>query len=291
MSDEVVSWVDADGGITVLPVEWDAHGRFMPQVIIDSDEVPGREGAVPRQARHGVHEFILPLWLTDSTPEALRTQLRTLVDVMNPVNDDDTVRLGKIQVQSVLGDVREIECAYASGLEMAEKINDSSGPTFQRVPISFTAFDPYWQDPSPSSKTFTVTSVPKFFPIFPLHLTASQLVVDDVVVNAGSVKTWPVWTITGPGTDIVLTNLTTGQKLDFGSHALGTGEVLTVDTRPGHKSATLQDGTSVYSWVDWTVSIMWPIGRGTSVVSLDMAGITVGVSSLQVSYQQRYLSP
>lgn len=290
MSDEVVSWVDADGGVTVLPVEWKARGRFMTKVSVRSDKVPGQSGERPREVRHEAHEFLLPFFWTSVSDGALRTELRQLVDKMNPANDDNTPRYGKVRVQSPLGDVREINCLYTAGLEMDEDLDGSSGQTWQKMPVSFTAYDPYWYDPSPVGKTFALTQVPKFFPIFPLRLTASQLAVDDTVVNNGSVVAWPVWTITGPGTGIKLVNTTTQQSLLFlASFALGAGEVLTVDTRPGAKTVLLQDGTDMFEQLD-PVSSLWSFRKGANAIRLEMSAITVA-SSLTVNYYQRYLSP
>lgn len=283
---ETLQWIDADGATTTLDAEWEVSGRFMPPIKTQVDEVPGQPGGLLRSTRHGIREFVVAVWQQGAGETGLRTALRAFVDKLDPIRGP-----GKLRVTSPLGDQREITCSYAAGLEMEEKLGDSSGPDSQKIPLAFTAFDPYWYDPSPTSETFSIVSVPSFFPIFPIKLTASELVVDDTVTNNGSVETWPVWTITGPGTDITLRNLTTGLHMSFGTHALGAGESLVIDTRPGRKSVTLQDGTNAYAWLDWTVSSLWSLKRGMTSVRLEMAGVIAGQSSLQVSYWQRYLSP
>lgn len=290
---ETVEWIDADGvsltisgpGVITYGVDEPLSGRWMPKIRVQSDGVPGRPGGVFRRADHDVREFVLSLSVAASNDATLRPLLRDLMRRMNPTRGQ-----GKIRVTSPVGDQREITCLYTAGLEGEEK-EEVSGPGFQAYPIAFQAFDPYWYDTSPTSKTFTVTTVPNFFPLPPIHLTSSNLVVDDTVTNNGDEETWPVWTITGPGTDIRLVNLTTSKVLDFGVNALGAGEVITVDTRPNIKSVTLDDGTSLYSWVDWTQSQFWPLEVGINAVRLEMSGITANVSGLQISYWQRYLSP
>lgn len=291
MSDEVTWWVDADGGITVLPVEWKARGRFMPKVEITSDGVPGRAGEVPRSARHGVREMVLPLFWTSASDTVLRTELRGLVDKMNPANDDGTPRFGRIRVQSVLGDVREVTCLYAGGLDLDEELDGSSGLDWQKIPLVFTAHDPYWYDASPvASPVWTVTDTPAFFPILPIYLTASELVVEEVVTNTGSVEAWPVWTIRGPGADIKLTNQTTRQYLQFrSSFSLGVGQYITIDTRPGVKAVALDDGTNLYDQLE-AASSLWPLRKGDNAIRLEMSAVSA-TSSLQVSYWRRYLAP
>lgn len=289
---ETFEWIDADGGfltisgpgVTTYQVDMGVSGRYMPKPRVQADGVPGQAGGRLRRVDHDVREFVLPLSIAAATESTLRGLLRDLMYRMDPTRGE-----GKLRVTSPVGDQREITCLYAAGLEGDEK-DEVSGPGFQAFPVAYTAYDPYWYDISPTGKTFSVVAVANFFPIFPLHLTASQLVVDDTVTNNGDVETWPVWTITGPGTDINLLNLTTGQTLDF-TATLGTGESITVDTNPNIKSVTLGDGSNVYSLVDWTVSSLWPLARGVNAVRLEMSGITAGVSGLQVSYKQRYLSP
>jgi phage-related protein len=291
---ETVEWIDADGvtltlsgpGVTTYQVDWGVSGRYMPKIEVQVDSIPGRAGGVLRGARHGVHEFVLPLSLAASTESSLRTLLRSLVDCMDPTRGQ-----GRIRVTSPLGDQREITCAYAAGLEMEEKLGDSSGPGFQACPLAMVAYDPYWYDVSPvSSPVWTVTDAPTFFPILPIRLTASELVVDEVISNSGSVEAWPVWTIRGPGADILLTNQTTGQYLQFkSSFSLGDGQFVTIDTRPGVKAVTLDDGTNLYDQLE-AASSLWPLRRGDNAVRLEMSAVTA-VSSLQVSYWRRYLAP
>lgn len=289
---ETFEWLDPDGvsltiggpSTTTYQVDWDAGGRFMPKIEAQVDQVPDQPGGLLRSTRHGVHEFVLPLSIAASTEADLRSILRSLVDRMDP-----TRGVGRIRVTSPVGDQREINCVYAAGLEVEEK-TDVSGPLLQKVPVAFAAYDPYWYDVSPISKVFTLTSVPNFFPIFPIRLTASQLVVDDTVLNGGSVETWPVWTVTGPGGQVKLTNTTTNQTLSLPNINLTAGQVLTIDTRPGVKTVTLNDGTNMFGSIDHAVSSLWSLRRGANAIRLEMASINVA-SSLSVSYYQRYLSP
>lgn len=289
---ETFTWIDADGGSLVIggpstttyQVDLGASGRFMPKPRVQTDTIPGQPGGVLREVNHDIRDFVLPLSIAASSEANLRTLLRDLMYRMNPKRGQ-----GKIRVTSPLGDQREITCLYAAGLEGDEK-EGSSGPEFQAFPLAFTSHDPYWYDVSPTAKSFVLTSLPSFFPILPLHLTASQLVVEDTVTNSGDEETWPVWTITGPGSAITLRNFTSGLLLSIPSITLTAGQVLTIDTRPLVKSVTLNDGTSLFSEIDHTVSTLWALQVGVNAVRLEMTGITAA-SALAVSYYQRYLSP
>lgn len=289
---ETFEWIDADGvsltiggpSTTTYQVDWKAGGRFMPKIEVEADQIPGQPGGMLRQARHGIHEFVLPLSVSAVSETALRTLLRSLVYTMDPSRG-----MGKLRVTAPGGDQREIHCVYAAGLEMDEQLGETSSSSFQACPLAFTAYDPYWYDVSPTSKTFMLTALPSFFPLFPVRLTASQLVVDDTVTNNGDVVTWPVWTITGPGSSVKLTNLTTDETVLFTNLSLTAGEYVTVDTRPGAKSVTLNDGSNLFSELDAS-STLWSLRRGVNTIRLEMAS-TTAASALSVSYYQRYLAP
>lgn len=282
---ESTVWIDPDGVTWPLEVDWDVSGRFMPRVEYVADGVPGMPGEFFRDVRHGVREFMLSVDMTGATESVLRATLRSFVASMDP-----TRGAGRIRVTSPIADQREILCRYSAGLEMEERLGDS-GPTWQRVGIKFIAHDPYWSGVSPvSSPAWTVSDAPNFFPILPINLTASELVVDEIVTNDGDVDAWPVWTITGPGSLVKLVNNTTGQTTYFPAISIGVGETVTIDTRPGVKSVLLNNGTNLYPLLDPT-SALWPLQRGTNSVRLEMSGIDSTASSLQVTYYQRYLSP
>jgi hypothetical protein len=281
---ETTVWVDVDGGQTTLDVEWETSGRFLSKVEFAEDVVPGQPGARLRSVRHDVHEFFLPFWFATVTEADLRAQMRSICDLMDPLRGP-----GKIRVTSPLGDQREITCSYAEGLGMDEKLGESSGPTSQKLPVVFRAHDPYWYDVSPITSDYQVTSTPSFFPIFPMRLTASELVVDATITNDGSVETWPQWTIFGPGSGIALRNLTTGKNLLMSTAALTTGQTIAIDTRRDHKTV-LQDGTNAWPLVDLGSSL-WPLARGANRVRLEMAGVTAGVSRLSLSYKRAFNSP
>lgn len=283
MSAEITVWEDPDGAVTTLDVDWDADGRYMPEVYFEEDETPGQDGSRNRSTRFKPHEFTLLLTVVGTDEPTLRTAVRNLVSAMNPKRG-----MGKIRVTSPLGDVREINCKAASGLGVTEKAG-VSGPTMQQIPVTFRAFDPLWRDASDTTDAFVINDPVSFFPFFPLRLTNSQIAVDDTVNNTGDDDAWPVWTIVGPGSVIKLSNLTTGEVISLPTTTLGVGESIVIDS--GAKTATRQDGSNAFPALDIFVSTMWALQVGVNLIRLEMSAAVVGVSSLQVSYRKRYLSP
>ena len=283
MSAEITQWIDPNGAVTLLDVDWEASGRFMPPVVISEDEVPGQDGARLRQTRFGPHDFTIKMVITEASEALLRTAIRARVSAMNPKRGE-----GILRVTSPLGDVREIQCSVIDGMGLEEK-PEMSGPQMQMALVTFHATDPLWRDQSDTSASYNVGDAPSFFPIFPIRLTSSQIVVDEIILNDGDDEMWPVWTLLGPGSGIALRNVTTGKSLVLSTTLLA-GESIVIDTQPNYKTVKLQDGTNLWPDVDVTSSL-WPLVEGSNAIRLEMSGATIGASVLQVNYRRKWLSP
>jgi hypothetical protein len=282
---EVVQWIDPDGVATTLE-HMEFTNRFMPPVKFDADGVPGQPGEVFREVEHGPREFGVVFDLVASGESNTRTAIRDMVKKLNPKRGPGTFR-----VTSPVGDQRQIVCRYAGGAGLVEKVGEHSGPDWQQFPVTFLAHDPYWYDVSPIEQTFTITAAsPNFFPIPPIHLAASELAVDSSVDNTGDVTAWPVWTITGPGSGIKLTNQTTGRFTWFPSLVLAAGQTLVIDTRPGVKSTIVDGVTNVYSGLS-VDSSLWSYVTGVNGIRLEMSGADNVLSGLEMRYYRRFLSP
>lgn len=285
MTAEVSTWVDPFGTATVLDVDWNAKGRFMPPPRFVTTQVPSQSGERLREVTHGARKFTVRLVITAATEPLLRQAERNLVDAMDPTQGDGTFR-----VQSPLGDVREIQCRYLEGLDLDEG-TENSGITMQKTDVTFYAADPFWQASSDTSVSYDVGQTPTFFPLPPIRLTSSQIAVDASILNDGSTEAWPVWTITGPGSVITLRNITTGKLLKLTTASINAGESIVIDTRPGYKTIRKSDGTSLWSDVDLSVSSMWSLAKGNNAVRLEMSGAIAGSSQLVLSFRKKYLSP
>lgn len=285
-------WVDPDGVSTTLHggagvfAVWNVSGRFSPPAEFEEEGIPEGDGARLLAVHHGPNDIVLPVWLQAATQAELRTSVRALVSSMNPKRGDGTLR-----ITSPLGDQREVVCRVVTGLEGAERIGDTTGDAAQMLPLVFRAHDPYWQDAADTmSGPWTVGSSPgSFFPMFPVRLASSEVFAQVTVVNSGDEDAWPVWTITGPGLNPKLVNLTTGKTLNLASYTIAAGEVVTIDTRPtgaSRKTVTSSTAGNLYSKV---TGALWPFVRGSNSVSIEMGGGTAA-SSVQVARRNRYLA-
>jgi phage-related protein len=262
---------------------WAPTGRFMPPIEFVEEETADREGARIRRTKVMPREIAVPVLFTGTTPSDLRQQMRAITRKMYPALGD-----GRLVCTAPDGEVREVVCRYRDGLQGDETTNDSGQLTTMGLLVFRAAEDPFWRAQTPTEESFTSGTPPEFFPIFPLVLAASSLFGDITLTNDGDVEAWPVWTITGHGSGLALTYAATGERLSM-STVLGDGETIVIDTRPGVKTLTKNDGSNLWPDFDPTGSL-FAFQPGPITVTVYLVDSTED-SSVAVSFRPRYLTP
>lgn len=284
MSEELI-WIAPNGVQTSLMDEdtfqvlWGVDGRFMPPVDLVEDLIPEESGSVLRQVRFGPREVGLPLDVRATSEQGLRALLRSLLTLFNPTRGD-----GVLRSIGPAGDIRDLNCRYRAGMELRESQGES-GETWQRAMVVFRAFDPFWYDANDIRLDFGTVATP-FFPFLPMRLSGSSVISDFSIFNTGDESAWPVWTISGPGSDPVFRNTTTGKSLSLVT-TLAVGDVVVIDTRPRRKTIIKNGVTNLYPTLNPAGSL-WPIGVGNNDISLTMTG-TTAASKIEVAYKRRFL--
>lgn len=285
-------WVDANGTENPLTREngyillKGLKGFYMPPVEVIEEEVPFQPGSRPRNVKVKSREIDVPVKIVGKDPIDLESNIDRLLRMVNPLRGD-----GKFKSISDSGRQRELSCRYISGFEMDQSSNDNSGATWQKAIGVFRAFDPYWYDSITTVQTFTTGETATFFPFFPLRLASSSVFADTSIDNTGDVETFPEWIITGPASNIVLRNLTTGEIMQLDT-TLDVGESITINTRPtppNERTVKKNDGTNLYYTLT-DESTLWSLQEGVNSVRLEMSGSTAD-SSIQLTYHNRYWGP
>lgn len=291
MADQALVWIDAGGASNALRKGTDtatqpgASGRFSPPPLFIAERVPLQSGQRFRGILHGPLTVQVPIALYGPSATAFRASLRTWAHRLDPVRGD-----GRLRVTGPAGDQRELVCRCSSGLDqVAEDDHSDLGNNVSAV-LQFQSEQPYWADAADTVQSWTLlASLATFFPFFPLRLSGSEVFADATVDNSASdVAAWPVWTITGPGSNPILRNLTTGMVLNLPVTLLA-GESVVIDTRPGAKTVTKQDGSSLFGSLV-SPPQLWPLAQGSNSIRIEMTGATAGVSSVQLNYRRLYLS-
>lgn len=293
---DTVTWIDYRGRETVLPVGQGVDGRFLPPVITDTVRVFGEAGERRLRQEHDAREIVLPLAikLEGCPPEqVLRESLRLLGCQLNTI-----VEPGILRVQSGTLPAREIIASYTGGYEFFETNSRVAQPV-----LVLRAHEPYWTSIADTTLTFaTGTGLPFFVPdpadapdfVIGNPMPAFTLSVDTIagaqnILVPCDVKVWPVWTLTGPASDVVLSNLTTGLDINLTGITLGPGDVITIDTRPGRKTITDQTGANRFADLD-PASTLFPLEPGTNSLLLLVDGFVQGQTSLTLAYRERFLT-
>lgn len=136
------------------------------------------------------------------------------------------------------GLVRQIDCYLSGAMEMTPEVGLS--PAWQRVGLSLYAPNPAWYDPEGNSIVFTLgggdsTVIPLEVPV---RIGASSISSAVQVWYTGTWDSYPIITLRGPISHPVITNQTTGDRLDFTGTIIQAGDYYVVDCRYGYKTVT-----------------------------------------------------
>lgn len=210
----------------------------------------------------------------------LRQRMRGLVRTMRP-----KAGMGALTVATEVGEYRSLPCYLESGLE-GDQSDDSHLPgAWWRAVLRFYAPDPWWVGEERTVRMGLSAPVP-FFPLPPVTLSSStvqgQFSVD---LSDSDAPSFPLWTVTGPGSTLVLTNRTTGRKLTV-NVSLDAGETLTVDTRPGRESIRLGDGFNAMPAVQGYPDL-WPLVEGVNDLTMSLTNATADTQIVGI-YRPRY---
>jgi hypothetical protein len=106
-----------------------------------------------------------------------------------------------------------------------------------------------------------------------------------LATNAGTTLTYPVLTVTGPGTNPSISNLTTGETL-YLNYELAADELLTLDML--NRTVLLNGTASRYSAVDFIRSDWWGLMPGLNDVRVSFTTHSTG-ASLRIDWRDAWL--
>lgn len=279
---ETHEWRSARGDTIRFVTRTEAQQRMMPPVSLVTIRVPQAQGGRFRSARHEERLLLLPVVVPGPTEG--RDELRRWARALDPLQGEGTLTV----VQGAWAG-RQLVCVYEAGLdEFAEEY-----PLLGLTSLLFRASDPYWLDGAESEVVATVnTTAYQWFPFAgswaaqPLILGASDVFAAVTVTNAGDVDAWPTITIIGPGTDLTLTNQTTG-KLTHLTGNIAAGSTVVIDTRPGRKSVRV-DGFNAFGRLT-DDSTLWPLVPGPNRISIGFAAASAD-SRVTFAWRNRWLA-
>jgi hypothetical protein len=164
--------------------------------------------------------------------------------------------------------------------------------------FDFIAFEPTFFSTDQSTIALSSTTQTELvFPItFPISFGTSTLfLTTGAITYAGTWKTYPVITLTGPYTRAVITNVQTGVVI-FMSVAIAAGEQRIIDLTPGSQSITDASGNNKFSdlgagsnLIDFAIQPDPIVAGGIQTITIQLVDGT-GASGASLSYYERFFA-
>jgi hypothetical protein len=214
-------------------------GLGLPDLTRYYQSGPLQNGASNTGYRLEPRDIILTLGMVSDDEIDYFAKRKTLMNIFKPKDIPIKLRLTLPD-----GSQRQIDTYYQKGLNA-----NSADKTvyYHRFAVALKAPDPTWYDPNGYNVAFGVVSasgftVPMSVPTSVGRSTIGQTVSIDYT---GSWDSYPIITVVGPVTNLVITNDTTGDVLDFTGYTINAGTTVTIDTRYGFKSVISDAGTNL----------------------------------------------
>jgi len=191
---------------------------------------------------------------------------------------------------------RRIACHYVGDMSLPWSPNDWAT---QKLAVRLKAADPTFYDPTERSITFGLGGGGDAFEIplaIPWEIGASTLDQTVGIDYAGNWLTYPHRIrIAGPITDAVITNVTTGEVLDFTDTTIGDGDYYDIDCRYGYKTVVDADGNNVIDDLTedsdlgtWHLAADPEAPAGHNDINVTGSAVDEG-TEVYVSYYDRFL--
>jgi hypothetical protein len=190
--------------------------------------------------------------------------------------------------------VRQIDCVFADQMSMPL----ASGEGFsESVAVVLRAPDPTFYDPTEKFTLQQLTGQTQLvFPItFPIQFAGGFINQPFDIGYVGTWRTFPTIEITGPGTNPIIQNLTTGKKLAL-TYAVASGEVVTINLGVGQKSVvssingdkigTLTDDSDLG---DFALLAAPEAVGGTNSMKVTITSGSVGQTSVKIRWYDRFV--
>lgn len=224
----------------------------------------------------------LPLLIEASTLDSGYTAREALTKIFTPANGFGTLRITTETMD------RAIDCVTLGGMDF--NVDPATGWHVRTV-VQLRASDPTWYNPTPVSggATPSIAGTPTPVPLtIPWTAGASTINSTITTTNTGTWISYPIITVIGPISNLVITNTTTGDKIEV-SGTVSSGDTWTFDLRYGRKTVIDQTGANKASTITADSSLAtFAIERGANAITV--SGTSAGsTSSVSIIYYTRYV--
>lgn len=255
----------------VLNPDFTGFGIPTSQVRI---EASAGDGGVFRHAKRGVRNVDVSITTLGTDRADVQTKLRRLSRILQNSIGPITLRASYSNGESL-----DLFLYYTGGAE--SQWGSDAGMIWNRWGLSFQAPNPFWQ--SSVQESFEIGTGSTGRGLLPeltkLKVSSSQTLGVVTVDNQGDVPAYPIWTISGPVTDLVISDGTNS----FGFAEILPGVILTINTEDA--SVVDQFGENQYPLLE-PAPKLFRLQPGVSTISV--IGEADPGFSASLSYSPRY---
>ena len=263
--------IEGAEGLGMAPTSWASSPRI------------AGHGSVVRGTHLGSREVFIPFLLDAGSASAFDLWMGRLAQLLSPLDPAPLI----LRVQPAGREAyREIEVGYKSGLE-------GNGEQYRgdwaSIGLTLEAAEALWsgapeittKQVAPGSKPFISNTV-SFLPV----MIGESVVQGQVVVEVrGDAPTWPTWTITPPGSDLLISHLGSKQRFQI----LGSlTEPVTIDMGSGVLTSPSKPLGELWDQVPPDKGSLFELRPGRNVMTFSMVGSTTE-SMVHMEYRPRYL--
>jgi hypothetical protein len=238
-------------------------GLGLPQISTQWIEGAG-DGALFRGQRVLPRDIDLPLYIAAPDREGLKKLVSRLALMLaGPC----VLRLVEDDGSSWSTEVRRVGGGnYVYGA-------DTNGERDLTTILTLRAGDPFWTYSQPSRKVIENSGSGRGLlnSLAQMQVSSSQAIGSITLENLGDAPAWPLWEVTGPGSNFRATSAD-GQEFRWNG-TLGTDEKLIIDTRTG----TVKDGTGANRYAQMgPAPRLWSIPPGTTTAVAMLENTSAG---------------
>lgn len=245
-------------------------------------------GAVLRHQRLVETDMMLPIIVRSPSGPGIRQMMKALQDVLMVA--DGTAEI--LVYDPYTGEARSRRIAYRDGLATPEW----KSPNSVKYGVTVDAPDPTWYGPDRTLTRGLVLTAKPFLsahagqstpaaPFFPIVLASSTVEGAFELTVEGDAEAWPTWEVTGPGADLLIENVTTGDRIFVAGEFT---ETVTIVTRPQEQDITSPGATAGELWDRVSVdSVLFPLPPGESLVKISLVGASAA-SKVVMTYREAW---
>ncbi|MFI9202635.1 phage tail domain-containing protein [Streptomyces sp. NPDC053048] len=270
-----------------------ATGLDMPPFGLFSDDSPNLDGSIYRSSRAAAREIMIPVYLYGVDRTTVNGLKRKLYQALNPKRGHCLLRFTEGSSET-----RQLTVYYKGGMEGSETA-DTSGFTWAKYGLTFTALDPWFYPTRPQSTRWEFGAGTPFLStterLFPMRISSGIMGGSGqplTISNPGDIEAWPVWALHGPIKSFSLTSpygdVVKASPTPGGADLVPSGRVLTIDTRPGKKTVRDDLGANYWSRLD-TAPQFWAVEPGETSASVSVV-TGAGQAAVVLSFHPRYAS-